>query len=81
MKVTGKGSKKEDSLAFRLLMDFMALVPNLGPKPSRSIFSQPNMAGSTDSSQRMVDFTEARCLGIPAGDVDMWPRRPWVAEE
>lgn len=33
---------------------------------------QPNMAGSTDSSQRMVDFTEARRIGLPAGEVDRY---------
>jgi len=37
-----------------------------------SMESQPNMAGSTDSSQRMVDFTEARRMGLPAGDVDKY---------
>ncbi len=33
---------------------------------------RPIMAGSTDSSQRMVDFTEARRMGLPAGDVDKY---------
>ena len=33
---------------------------------------RPNIAGSTDSSQRMVDFTEARRMGLPAGDVDKY---------
>ena len=33
---------------------------------------RPNMRGSTDSSQRMVDFTEARRMGLPAGDVDKY---------
>lgn len=34
--------------------------------------SRPNIAGSTDSSQRMVDFTEARRMGLPAGEVDRY---------
>lgn len=33
---------------------------------------KPNIAGSTDSSQRIVDFTEARRMGLPAGDVDKY---------
>lgn len=37
-----------------------------------SMESKPIMAGSTDSSQRMVDFTEARRMGLPAGDVDKY---------
>ena len=37
-----------------------------------SIKPKPNMAGSTDSSQRMVDFTEARRIGLPAGSVDKY---------
>ncbi len=37
-----------------------------------SMKSKPIMAGSTDSSQRMVDFTEARRMGLPAGDVDKY---------
>ncbi len=37
-----------------------------------SMESRPNMRGSTDSSQRMVDFTEARRMGLPAGEVDKY---------
>jgi len=37
-----------------------------------SMEARPNMAGSTDSSQRMVDFTEARRIGLHAGDVDRY---------
>lgn len=37
-----------------------------------SMKGKPIMAGSTDSSQRMVDFTEARRMGLPAGDVDKY---------
>ena len=37
-----------------------------------SMESKPNMAGSTDSSQSMLDFTEARRMGLPAGDVDKY---------
>ena len=37
-----------------------------------SMESKPIMVGSTDSSQRMIDFTEARRIGLPAGDVDKY---------
>ena len=92
MKVKGKGRiiplmanniaptpKKENRLAERLLMSFIGIGTWWSKKPPRSIFSQPNMRGSTDSSQRMVDFTKARQLGLPAGDVDRYPHRPWTA--
>lgn len=55
---------------------FMYFLPPpsrwLGPKPARSIFTKPNQVGSTDCSQHMVDFTEARRMGLPAGDVDKY---------
>jgi hypothetical protein len=76
MKVVGKGTKKEANVARRLLYALISMRPVFrGPKPARSIISLPNMAGTTDSSQRMVDFTEARRLGVAAGDVDRYRRK------
>jgi len=76
MKVVGKGQKKEANVARRLLMDIIgrsSMAWQRQARRSRSpMIRQPNMRGATDSSQRMVDFTEARRLGLPAGDVDKY---------
>jgi len=59
--------KEKKSLS---LMDKLMSVSMGKTTPTMEI--QPNMRGSTDSSQRMVDFTEARRMGLPAGDVDKY---------
>jgi hypothetical protein len=58
--------------ARELFLSFLGRQQWLGPKPSRSIFAKPNQVGATDSSQRMTDFTEARNMGLAAGDVDKY---------
>ncbi len=75
-----KGTMKEDSLARRLLLAIVSLRQPWSIKASRAMVSQPNIAGRTDSSQRMVDFTEARRLGITAGEVHRYPHRPWIPQ-
>ena len=62
--------------ARELFMSFFSPPTFLGPKPASYIERRPNMRGSTDSSQRMVDFTEARRMGLPAGDVDKYRSPP-----
>lgn len=57
--------KKESSFFSKILS-----VSELKATPRMEI--KPNMAGSTDSSQRMIDFTEARRIGLPAGEVDRY---------
>ena len=75
-----KGTKKEDTLARRLLLAIVSLrLPYYG-RPSRTMVAQPNIAGSTESSQRLVDFTAARRLGLAAGDVDRYPQIPWIPQ-
>lgn len=51
---------------------FLDKILSAGKVKNTPKLSKPNMAGSTDSSQRMVDFTEARRTGLPAGDVDKY---------
>ncbi len=77
---TNKGTMKEDSLARRLLLAIVSLRQPWPIKVSRAMVSQPIIAGRTDSSQRMVDFTEARRLALAAGDVDRYPHRPWLPQ-
>jgi len=57
--------KGEDSFLDKILS-----VSKIKATPRMEI--RPNMASSTDSSQRMVDFTEARRMGLPAGEVDKY---------
>lgn len=75
-----KGTMKEDSLARRLLLAIVSLRQPWSIKTSRAMVRQPIIAGSTDSSQRMFNFTEARRLGLAAGDVDRYPHRPWLPQ-
>ncbi len=76
MKVVGKGQKKEDTLALRLLFGIIGRASMAWQRQARRshapMVRNPNMIGSTDSSQRMIDFTEARCLSLPAGEVDKY---------
>lgn len=58
--------------ARELFLSFLSSPQFFGPRPSHSILAKPTLAGTTDSSQRMVDFTEARRLSLPAGDVDKY---------
>ncbi len=55
--------KKDSSFLDKLLS-----ISELKATPKMEV--RPNMVGSTDSSQRMIDFTEARRIGLPAGEVD-----------
>lgn len=77
---TDKGTMKEDSLARRLLLAIVSLRQPWSIKVSRAMARQPIITGRTDSSQRMVDFTEARRLGVAAGEVDRYPHRPWLPQ-
>lgn len=43
------------------------------PKPQKR---NPNMVGSTDATQSMKDYTTARLLGLPAGEVDKFRSEP-----
>ena len=58
-------ARKESSFLDKILS-----VSELKATPKIEI--RPNMAGSTDSSQHMTDFTEARRIGLPAGEVDRY---------
>lgn len=54
---------------------FLDKILSVGKVKTTPKLSKPDTAGSTDSSQRMVDFTEARRMGLPAGDVDKYRSR------
>lgn len=41
---------------------------------------QPVIRGSTDCSQRMIDFAEARRLGLPSGEVDKYRMKTLLTE-
>ena len=77
---TDKGTMKEDSLMRRLLFAIVSLRQPWSIKASRDMVAQPNIAGPTDGSQRMADFTEARRKDIAAGEVDRYPRIPWIPQ-
>ncbi len=76
MKVVGKGTKKEATVARWLLMDIIGRASLAWLRQARRshapMVRNPNMIGSTDSSQRMIDFTEAHRLDLPAGEVDKY---------
>ena len=55
--------KEQESLMDKLMSVSMGVT-------TKRMEIRPNMVGSTDSSQRMIDFTEARRIGLPAGEVD-----------
>ena len=77
---TNKGTMKENSLARRLLFAIVSLRQPWSIKASRDMVAKPNIAGTTDSSQRMEHFTEARRIGVDAGEVDRYPHRPWLPQ-